>query len=59
MSTDTNDLRDLELKPGDAESVTGGHVTKQTAKKKHGTPAVTSFVVTAAPLGATSDESRA
>ena len=57
MSTDTDDLRDLELDPVDAEGVTGGHMTRKKAIKKHSTPAQTSFTVQAAPLGATSDGS--
>jgi len=57
MSTDRDDLRDLELGPDDAENVTGGRMTRTRAKKKHSTPAQTSYVVNAAPLGATSDGS--
>jgi len=57
MSTDTDGLRDLELSPDDAENVTGGHMTRTKAKKKHSAPAQTSYVVNAAPLGETSDGS--
>ena len=53
----TDEIRDLELSPDDAEDVTGGHMTHGKAKKKHSTPAQTSYVVNAAPLGATSDGS--
>jgi hypothetical protein len=57
MSTDTDDLRDLELSPDDAENVTGGHMTRAKAKAKHSTPAQTSYVVNTTPLGQTSDGS--
>jgi hypothetical protein len=56
MSTDTDGLRDLELSPDDAENVTGGHMTSRKAKK-HSTPAQTSVLVNATPLGQTSDGS--
>jgi hypothetical protein len=57
MSTNTDDIRDLELSPDDAEGVTGGHATRKKAikKQKHSTPAQTSVMVNAQPLGATSD----
>ena len=55
MSTDTDDIRDLELSPDDAEGVTGGHKTRKKAIKKHSTPAQTSVIVNATPLGQTSD----
>jgi hypothetical protein len=57
MTTDTDGLRDLELSPDDAENVTGGHMTSRKAKKQHSTPAQTSVLVQAAPLGQTSDGS--
>jgi hypothetical protein len=57
MSTDTDGLRDLELSPDDAESVTGGRMTSGKAKKKHSTPAQTSVLMNATPLGQTSDGS--
>ena len=57
MSTDTDGLRDLELSPDDAENVTGGHMTSGKAKKKRSTPAQTSVLVSATPLGQTSDGS--
>jgi hypothetical protein len=54
----TDDTGDLELSQTDAENVTGGRTTPiHKPKKKHGTPAQTSYVVHAAPLGATSDGS--
>ena len=46
--TDTNETSDLELSATDAENIAGGRMTPvKKAKKKHSTPAQTSYVVNA------------